>query len=107
VEYPRRKAFLVCLVKTGVRGAEAARKAGLVDEANDLDEAGALSEAAKRRINPIVVVVVVREMLNVGTNHSALLCLCLRLCHRQSRTANYVISSRFGADVKSPKKFSS
>lgn len=58
---------------TAVRGAGAARKAGLADEANSLDEAGALSEVAKGRINPIVVV---REMLDVGTNQAALICHC-------------------------------
>jgi hypothetical protein len=88
----------VCLVMTGVQGAEAARKVGLADEANNLDETGALSEAAKRRINPIVIV---REMLDVGTKQSAL--LCLWLCHHQSRTAYYVTPCRFGTDVKSQK----
>jgi len=54
VEYPRRK---VCLVTTGVEGAGAARRVGLADEANDLEGPGALSEAAKRRINRMVVMV--------------------------------------------------
>ena len=66
MEYPRRNAYLGCLVMTGVPGT--ARKVGLADEANDLDEAGALSEAAKRRINPMVIV---REKLDVDTNQSS------------------------------------
>ena len=66
MEYPRRNAYLGCLVMTGVPGA--ARIVGLADEANDLDEAGALSEAAKRRINPMVIV---REKLDVDTNQSS------------------------------------
>jgi hypothetical protein len=72
-----------------------ARKAGLTDEANDLDEAGTLSEVVTTRIDCIVDVVVSGVKLGVGTDgvgtNKTLSSLSSGL--DQSRTAYSVILS--------------